>query len=86
MITKQSHELLLVAEVEEILKTIESIEKEKATSKFAQRMIQALHDVLCTSVRFSREELTLIVKFTKERGLAMMQQDAESRIRNLSSN
>lgn len=83
MATSNELNLAFTVTIAECLKTIESIERDPATAKFSHRMINALHDVLCAGTRLNREELMEIIKFAKKRELLMLQQDAESRMRNL---
>ena len=79
-------EITITATVKPLIKIIEVIEKDKETAKLAQLMATSLHDALGSGARFSREDLALIIAYAKSHDLMMMQQDAESRLRNLVSN
>lgn len=79
-------EITITATVKPLIKIIEVIEKDRETAKIAQLMGTSLHDAIGSGARLTREDLTLIIKFAKDHDLMMMQQDAESRLRNLVSN
>lgn len=78
-----SYELLLIANVDEIIALIKSASKDKEMNFIRARLVTALHDVVCGGNRFHRDELAKIIAFSKEIDHMMLQQDAESRLRNL---
>ena len=79
-------EITISATVKPLIKIIEVIEKDRETAKLAQLMATSLHDAIGSGARFTREDLALIIEYAKSHDNMMMQQDAESRLRNLVSN